>query len=954
MLNSNRQYFQSGADSFEAPVSAGNSQTDGRPFVLWDDIRHKVPGPARFQREKRTVTFMTDSSGTSLEPLRIEYRPESTIEIILDKSVVVPPPQHHSDGRYYHSKAPKYLPEGYFEKEAIQDDKDTRHQKKSNLTSSASSSEAKKDFSTSVQMYERYVQSMKQGQSDQASAIKNNFRDQYERLVAEMSRHRDLQQQMQQMQQAMLEMQIRPLDRLAPIQSRAQTILMRNLGWREYRMPRLFIVLPKKGANANTSNRDSGKRNSDSSTSTGSSWDSGIGLWQDMFRLYFLCECGTHTRSSKSNKVPHHIHLARHDGYDIENETEFFRQYGHHALTLLQMLKYGLTVGGYSVPAMAQRTIGAVSRDGDWFDGNTHAFSPAMVQATNQAIEHLQNMCRHGHFSTSTTVSTVSTQPSAQDDNQDPLDLAPFLRTKESCGRIGDLHRIMSKEGHVKWVCEEHYQERHGHETIQELYEFMTIHHGSFDQYLGRIDVSLPTPDAAAQLYRIMDRSRFVQELKITFMWEATRSDLKALRDAIFNSRVVSLDLTCTPSNATSELLNGSKRSDALWQMIGNPRLQSFTLNDYVGFFSRMSVIPTANNLRVLRITESVDWRRDGSKVIDLLRLTPRLTELHLGCNNVEDTYASIRRTTTGFCPLEQLVLDGGTHNGMLAKFHNGEPVFMDLMVADFTSPLLLGAKGLQTLHVRPLVACEIDRHILESIVYRNPILTKLKIWCPTSTFRRALRVIKDAVGSSRESELHSVSLYHNRNLLHATNMKHKMSIRMELMTTNIPSETLTALLKAYGPRMTKFKVEGESYKGLSLLSMTLRHTGSILSRLEIVGTIPTPTALRDLQMIIKTCQSSLSHLSIAITTPWQGTRTDSDLANFVVEFSPSWTEFIGVQSHFTAWKIALSRRGFFVSDKIITLVTIPPGFADRSQEDTPEAMYRYGIEAPGKKDEGR
>jgi len=64
-----------------------------------------------------------------------------------------------------------------------------------------------------------------------------------------------------------------------------------------------------------------------------------------MFRLYFLCECGEHTKATKSN-TPHCIHLAKHEGYDIERPSAFFQQYGSYVLTILRMLKYGIAVAG--------------------------------------------------------------------------------------------------------------------------------------------------------------------------------------------------------------------------------------------------------------------------------------------------------------------------------------------------------------------------------------------------------------------------------------------------------------------------------------------------------------------------------------------------------------------------------------------------------------------------------
>ncbi|KAF9544928.1 hypothetical protein EC957_011553 [Mortierella hygrophila] len=91
------------------------------------------------------------------------------------------------------------------------------------------------------------------------------------------------------------------------------------------------------------------------------------------FRLYFLCECGGHTkstdidnRSSPTNnsnsvtdigsstdsggaKPKHEVHIARHNGYDLDHPTELVGKYGTYVPTILQMLRHGVTTVGVVV-----------------------------------------------------------------------------------------------------------------------------------------------------------------------------------------------------------------------------------------------------------------------------------------------------------------------------------------------------------------------------------------------------------------------------------------------------------------------------------------------------------------------------------------------------------------------------------------------------------------------------
>jgi hypothetical protein len=142
---------------------------------------------------------------------------------------------------------------------------------------------------------------------------------------------KQLQEQAIRNQEEMKEMHQRALGQLAVLQSRVQAILTQTYELHEYPIPRLFVVLPQDP----------------------SRWDA-INPFSNKFRLYFLCECGEHTKSiSNKTEIAHDIHFAKHEGYEIARPSEFFKQYGHYVLTILKMLKFGLSVAGVTVPAIS-------------------------------------------------------------------------------------------------------------------------------------------------------------------------------------------------------------------------------------------------------------------------------------------------------------------------------------------------------------------------------------------------------------------------------------------------------------------------------------------------------------------------------------------------------------------------------------------------------------------------
>ncbi|KAF8941474.1 hypothetical protein BGZ58_008749, partial [Dissophora ornata] len=122
-------------------------------------------------------------------------------------------------------------------------------------------------------------------------------------------------------------------DRLVLIQSKTEAILTQNYELLEYTIPRLFIVLPE----------------------TSTPWDPTTML-RTKFRLHFICECGEHTKASGS-KIPHHLHLANHEGYVVNKPTEFFEKYGPFLMLMLEMLKLGAGIAGHVVPALANLKV---------------------------------------------------------------------------------------------------------------------------------------------------------------------------------------------------------------------------------------------------------------------------------------------------------------------------------------------------------------------------------------------------------------------------------------------------------------------------------------------------------------------------------------------------------------------------------------------------------------------
>ncbi|KAF9960383.1 hypothetical protein BGZ70_008620 [Mortierella alpina] len=270
----------------------------------------------------------------------------------------------------------------------------------------------------------------------------------------------------------------------AAIGSRVQAVLTQTYELHEYPIPRLFVVLPQDPSVWNTLNPFANK-----------------------FRLYFLCECGEHTKSINSKTgIPHHIHFAKHEGYEIARPSEFFEQYGSYVLTILKMLKYSITVTGIVMPSFSQLL-------------NPDVLGQTITRSYRTGRE-------QGGF-----------------EGADLRKLETFLRATDGNKVLGDLYRTVTDEGHVKWVCIDHYRENYNRTSVETFRRAVESLGGYFDENTGLVQVKLGSRAAAKQFYSALGYARSVRELNIVLDWNCTAADIQLLEDALTKSAVMVLHL---------------------------------------------------------------------------------------------------------------------------------------------------------------------------------------------------------------------------------------------------------------------------------------------------------------------------------------------------------------------------------------------------------------------------
>ncbi|KAF9343335.1 hypothetical protein BGX34_006919, partial [Mortierella sp. NVP85] len=330
-----------------------------------------------------------------------------------------------------------------------------------------------------------------------------------------MTRMIQLQESLDARQDEMRNLQMQALDRLALLQNNVKALLAQTYELHEYPIPRLFIVLPEDT----------------------SSWNP-LDLFANKFRLYFLCECGEHTQSSNS-KIPHHIHLAKHEGYDIARPNEFFKRYGSYVLMILRMLKFGISAAGIAVP-----TVSLLIRDDPIAKASSSLkmLIGSIQSGMDQAIGYIETISPNDN--------DAGIRPLDQMRNNEALEGADlrqlefFLRSNDENRVLGNLYRTVTGNGHVKWVCIDHYRENYHEKAAKALRETLESLQGcSFDENIGRVEVRLHSKVMAEQFYAALEKSRSVYELRIELDWEVTQSDFRNLRDTLVLTNVGVLEI---------------------------------------------------------------------------------------------------------------------------------------------------------------------------------------------------------------------------------------------------------------------------------------------------------------------------------------------------------------------------------------------------------------------------
>jgi len=148
------------------------------------------------------------------------------------------------------------------------------------------------------------------------------------------SADQEMEQYVLEEQRQIFHVQQRGIDRLVSIQERIQDAAALAFAESAHPVPRMFVVLPC------TSPSQHGLQYPVSTSD---------------FRLFFLCECD-HQPANRVRSTSN-IHLARHEGYELQDTKEFFQNYTPYLMSMIHVIKNGITTPGFNVPSLSHLTL---------------------------------------------------------------------------------------------------------------------------------------------------------------------------------------------------------------------------------------------------------------------------------------------------------------------------------------------------------------------------------------------------------------------------------------------------------------------------------------------------------------------------------------------------------------------------------------------------------------------
>ncbi|KAF9997019.1 hypothetical protein BGZ79_009252 [Entomortierella chlamydospora] len=559
------------------------------------------------------------------------------------------------------------------------------------------------------------------------------------------------------------------LRHLSIVHRRIRNILSNNRELYENPPPRLFFILPKASQARNNTGGPAPKQ----------------------FRLYFLCDCGQHT-STYISKVRHEVHVAKHEGYDLERPKEFLKRYGLYTMAMMQMIKYGFEEEGIVIPELTESDLTS-NIDGAQRHINFATKSiTSLIDETISYIQHLRDDIG-GYSENDENKTELGT--SREEESLDLQQIDSYLNIENEEQTLGNLSRIITQDRHVRWVCSDHSREIYRDSAVQELKTFVDANQGTFIEEKGRVIMKIESRAMAKEFYRIMSKNCGIQELETAFEFNASLKTLDVFSSVVTKANILSLSLNGQNINVGNTTC--SRTFGPIMKIMCNKRIQSIQLQNFkdLHLHTNVPTVDVSDQLRILQLDSFIPFMEGSARSFftKVLESCPRLVEIRLQTDHVCFPYYLIMEKINHFKMLKTVVIQKNWYQLKLA-FTSGETQAVSLNTLDLRS---LSKRDQE-------FAC--DGH-----------LTSLSVWC--------------TLVSGQESRLADI-ISNNRNLVGVTIGSHAecslavlqlciLARKRSLQMASSPSPLMSMVVKM---RATARMIMSDSVHRLfSLFSWTIK-----------------------------------------------------------------------------------------------------------------------------------
>jgi hypothetical protein len=227
----------------------------------------------------------------------------------------------------------------------------------------------------------------------------------------------------------------------------------------EFTTPRYFFILPAKHCDTALIN-------------SVQNW------FHTHLKLYFLCEC---------SEEPSKMHVAPHDGYSIKKPKDFVMKYGPYLRTTLGIVQLLLSAGGFVIPQLGN--VSTVVNNALPSALKTSKNFDDMKQKL-KLVDELINKFDNKRVHAGSSVAELNKSRGAPLQGAELREIGTYLELVDDKRSLGNLYRTVTVDGHVRWVCLEHYDEISFNGKMREYISQFEAMGGRFDQATKEATIS--------------------------------------------------------------------------------------------------------------------------------------------------------------------------------------------------------------------------------------------------------------------------------------------------------------------------------------------------------------------------------------------------------------------------------------------------------------------------------